>query len=154
MSEIARPPEPIIVINAQPPTPPADEPPVFYSLDDMQWRKIIPQMGENSPKLAVVRYDVQTGAAAMLIWTPPNFHVPRHWHTGGEKHMLVRGTFIMECEGKRVVMTPGTFNYLPARTIHQAWTPPETDCLLYTDVDTMWDINWIDAPPGTAQPRM
>jgi mannose-6-phosphate isomerase-like protein (cupin superfamily) len=140
--------EPIIVRNAQPPAHPPDEPASFLNTDQMHWRKMIPSMGETSPKLAVVRHDVRSGATTMLIWTPPNFVVPRHWHTGAEKHMVIRGTFIMECEGRQVVMTPGTFNYLPARTIHRAWTPPDSDCLLFTDVDTSWDINWMDPPPG------
>ena len=104
-------------------------------------------MGDRSPTLAVVQHDAKTGATAMLIWTPPNFHVPRHWHTGGEKHMVVKGVFIMQAEGHRVNMPLGSFNYLPARTIHEAWTPADEDCLLYTDVDSLWDINWIDALP-------
>jgi mannose-6-phosphate isomerase-like protein (cupin superfamily) len=145
--------EPVIVANAPLPTRSPDGPASFYSLDELHWRRIIPAMGEGSPKLAVVHHDVSTAATAMLIWTPPNFHVPRHWHSGGEKHMLVRGTFIMECEGRRVVMTPGTFNYLPARTVHQAWTPADSDCLLFTDVDTLWDINWVDPPPGVQEAR-
>lgn len=139
--------EPVIVAHAQSPVPP-DGPPRFLLPDEMQWRRLVPEMGEGSPKLSVVHHDARTKATAMLIWTPANFHVPRHWHTGGEKHMVVRGAFIMECGGRRVVMTPGTFNYLPARTVHQAWTPADSDCLLYTDVDSLWDINWLDPPPG------
>ena len=141
-------PEPIVVPHAQPPSRAPDEPAKFLLPEQMHWRKIIPAMGDASPKLAVVHHEPRTGATAMLIWTPPGFHVPRHWHSGTEKHMLVRGVFIMECEGQRVTMTPGTFNLLPARTIHQAWTPPHSDCLLYTDVDRLWDVNWLDGPPG------
>ncbi len=66
--------------------------------------------------------------------------------------MLVRGTFIFDAEGQRVVMKSGTYNYMPARMVHQAWTPPDEDCLLYTDVDRLWDINWVDPPPGAAIP--
>jgi hypothetical protein len=47
-----------------------------------------------------------------------------------------------------VVMKPGTFNYMPARTIHRAWTPPDEDCLLLNDVDALWDLNWLNAPPS------
>lgn len=148
MSDITSIPDPIVVPHAPPPGRPPDGPAKFWLPEQMEWRKILPAMGENSPKLAVVHHDPRTGATAMLIWTPPGFHVPRHWHSGAEKHMLVRGAFIMECEGQRVTMTPGTFNFLPARTIHQAWTPPDSDCLLYTDVDTLWDVNWLDGPPG------
>ncbi|HSU66311.1 MAG TPA: cupin domain-containing protein [Tepidisphaeraceae bacterium] len=149
MSSASSAPDPIVVLNAPAPRSPPCEPATFLTPDQMQWRKIIPTLGEGSPKLAVVRHDPHSGATAMLIWTPPDFHVPRHWHTGSEKHMLVRGKFIMECEGKEVIMTPGTFNFLPARTIHQAWTPPDSDCLLFTDIDALWDIHWLDPPPGS-----
>jgi mannose-6-phosphate isomerase-like protein (cupin superfamily) len=141
-------PEPIIVVNAPLPQRPPNEPLTFLQPDEMQWRKMIPSMGENSPKIAVLRHVRQSGATTLLIWTPPNFHVPRHWHSGNEKHMVVSGTFIMECEGKRVVMKAGTYNYMPARMVHQAWTPADDPCLLLTDVDTLWDVNWIDPPPS------
>lgn len=141
-------PEPVVVFNAPLPDRLPTEAVTFILSEQMPWRKIIPKLGENSPKLAVVRHVPETGATTLLIWTPPNFHVPRHWHTGNEKHVVVQGTFVMECEGCRVVMKSGTFNYMPARTVHEAWTLPDQDCLLLTDVDTLWDINWIDPPPG------
>jgi mannose-6-phosphate isomerase-like protein (cupin superfamily) len=141
-------PEPVIVFDALPPKLPPAESVVFLQPDEMPWRRIIPELGEGSPKLAVVRHVPQTGETTLLIWTPPNFHVPRHWHSGNEKHVVVRGTFILECDGRREVMKPGTFNYMPARMIHEAWTPPDDECLLLTDVDRLWDINWIDQPPG------
>ena len=40
-------------------------------------------------------------ATTLLIWTPPNFHVPSHWHSGSEKHVVIRGTFIIEAAWKR-----------------------------------------------------
>ena len=141
-------PQPVIVVNAPMPDRLPDELVSFLDLDQMQWKKLIPAMGDLSPKLAVPRHVSQTGATTLLIWTPPNFHVPRHWHTGNEKHVVVRGTFILACDGQRVTMKAGAFNYMPARMVHEAWTPPDDDCLLFTDVDTFWDINWIDPPPG------
>src|SRR5947209_133356 len=91
-------PEPIVVVNSPPPEAAPEEPVAFLRPDEMPWRKIIPAMGEGSPKLAVVRHVPGTGATTLLIWTPAGFHVPRHWHSGNEKHVVVRGTFIMECD--------------------------------------------------------
>jgi mannose-6-phosphate isomerase-like protein (cupin superfamily) len=139
--------EPKIILHAGVPKRAAQEPATFLSLGQLEWRPILPARGAGSPKLAVVRHEPDTGATAMLIWTPPDFHVPWHWHSGNEKHMLVSGVFIMECDGQLVTMSPGTYNYLPARTIHQAWTPPDSDCLLFTDVDKAWDIHWVDESP-------
>jgi len=141
-------PEPAVRVGAPLPTQAPDEPVSFLQPEQMSWRRLAPGMGENSPKMTVLRHDPHSGATTMLIWTPPGFHVPRHWHSGGEKHMVVRGTFIFECQGQRVVMKGGSFNYMPARMVHQAWTPPDEDCLLYTDVDREWDLNWIDPPPA------
>ena len=141
-------PEPKIVANAPLPDRLPDFPPTFVLPEQMVWKKIIPSMGDDAPKLTVLRHDPVTSATTMLIWTPPGFHVPRHWHSGNEKHMVVKGTFIMECNDQKFVMKPGAFNYLPARTVHQAWTPADEDCLLLTDVDTAWDVNWLDALPG------
>jgi len=141
-------PEPLITVNAPWPADPPDEPVAFLQPNEMHWKRLVPDLGEHSPRMTVVRHDAQTGATTMLIWTPPGFWVPRHWHSGGEKHMVVRGTFIIECAGQRVVMKPGAFNYMPARLVHQAWTPPDEECLLYTDVDRLWDLNWIDSPPA------
>lgn len=141
-------PEPAIVENSPVPSRAPDEPPTFLLPDEMVWKKIIPAMGEASPRLTILRHDRKTLATTMLIWTPPNFHVPLHWHSGSEKHMVVKGTFIIECGGSKVTLKPGAFNYLPARTIHQAWTPADDECLLLTDVDTVWDVNWLGQSPG------
>lgn len=36
---------------------------------------------------------------------------------------------------------------MPAGEIHQAWTLPDEGCVLFTDVEGPWDVNWADAPP-------
>jgi quercetin dioxygenase-like cupin family protein len=59
--------------------------------------------------------------------------------------MVVSGTFIFECEGRRIALRPGAFNYLPPRVVHEAWTVDE-DCVLFTDVEGPWDVNWIEPP--------
>jgi mannose-6-phosphate isomerase-like protein (cupin superfamily) len=146
-ASIPSPPEPKVVFNAPFPALPPGESLTFLQPEQMQWRRIIPEMGEQSPRLTIARHVPETGATTLLIWTPPNFHVPRHWHTGNEKHVIVTGTFIFKCDGREVVMKPGAFNFMPARMVHEAWTPPDEECLLFTDVDTFWDINWIDPAP-------
>ena len=115
--------------------------------EDLKWSKIVPELGERSSEIAFLRVDSKTKATQLLIRVPKNFHVPMHWHTSNETHTIISGTFIMECEGKRVTLGPGSFNYTPATMHHQAWTTSNEGTLLFITVDKGWDINWVGGPP-------
>ncbi len=121
--------------------------PMNVKFQDVKWDRIVPEMGEGSPRISILRVDPRTQATQLMIWTPRNFHVPRHWHSANETHTIVNGTFILECDGRREELGPGSFNYIPARMIHQAWTKPDEDALLFITVDSAWDIHWVDGPP-------
>jgi quercetin dioxygenase-like cupin family protein len=114
---------------------------------DVKWDKIVPQLGEGSPRISMLRIDPITQATQLLIWAPRDFHVPRHWHSANETHTLVSGTMTFECDGKREELGQGSFNYIPRKMVHQAWTKPDEDALLFITVDAAWDINWVDGPP-------
>ena len=116
---------------------------------DVKWEKIFPDFGDESPEIAILRVDPQTQATHLLIRSPKAFYVPRHWHSANETHTVLSGTFIFECEGKRDTLGPGSFNYIPSKMIHQAWTPAQG--LLFITVDSAWDINWVDGPPQPPQ---
>src|SRR4051812_37652626 len=67
-----------------------------------------------------------------MIRVPKDFHVPKHWHTANETHTIVSGTFIMQHEGgQREELGPGSFNYVPSKAVHQAWTKPGEGTLLF-----------------------
>lgn len=121
--------------------------PTFMKFQDVKWERILPEFGENSPQIAILRVDPKTQATQLMIQTPKDFHVPRHWHTANETHTIISGTFIMECDGKREELGPGSFNYMPSKRIHQAWTKPNEGVLLFITVDGAWDVNWVDGPP-------
>ena len=78
----------------------------------------------------------------------PQEFVPRHWHSANETITLIRGTFIMEHNdsGNKMELDAGSFAYIPAKMIHQAWTKPDEDALYFITVDGKWDINWVDEP--------
>lgn len=114
---------------------------------DMRWGKIVPELGERSSEITILRVDPKTQATQLLIRVPKNFHVPMHWHTANETHTIISGTFIMECDGKRDTLNTGSFNYTPATMQHQAWTTNKEGALLFITVDKAWDINWVGEPP-------
>ena len=113
--------------------------------DDLQWQPIVPELGADSPQVAVLRVDEKTQATQLLIRVPKRMHVPMHWHSANETHTMIKGTMVFEHDGQRHELGPGGFNYLPARTPHQAWA--SDDALVFITVDSAWDINWITGPP-------
>ena len=114
---------------------------------DMKWERIFPELGERSAEITILRVDPTTQATQLMIRVPKNFHVPKHWHTANETHTVISGTFIMECEGKRETLGPGSFNYVHSKMHHEAWTTPGEGALLFITVDSTWDINWVNGPP-------
>jgi quercetin dioxygenase-like cupin family protein len=123
---------------------------LFQKFSDIKWNKDHPELGDKSPEIAFLHVDPQTKATQLMIRLPSNFHVPRHWHSANETHTVLSGTFILDHEGQRAELGPGSFNYIPKRMIHQAWTKPNEGAVLFITVDSAWDVNWVDGPP-TAQ---
>ena len=114
---------------------------------DLKWEKMQPELGDRSSEITILRVDSKTKATHLMIRVPKNFHVPKHWHTANETHTVVKGTFIIECEGKRETLTQGSWNYVPSKMAHEAWTKPNEGALLYITVESGFDINWVDGPP-------
>lgn len=83
-----------------------------------------------------------------MIRSPNNYHAPKHWHTANETHTVISGTFIMRDEdGKRAEFGPGSFNYMPSKMVHEAWSKPDEGNLVFITVDGPWDLNLVDDPP-------
>jgi len=121
--------------------------PLNVAFKDVKWQKMVPELGDRSAEIAILRVDSNTNATQLMIRVPNNFHVPRHWHSANETHTIVSGTFIIECEGQRAELGPGSFNYVPRKMPHEAWTKPDVGALLFITVDSAWDVNWVNGPP-------
>lgn len=115
--------------------------------DTMQWTPFAPSIGADSPEFTMLHVDSATGATKLMIRVPSGFTVPAHWHSANETHTVVRGAFIMECEGVRDTLTTGSFNYIPKRMPHRAWTLDNEGALLFITVDGPWDVNFVDGTP-------
>ncbi len=117
-------------------------------LADVQWTTMFPALGARSPAISILREDPVSHATQLLIRTPRNFHVTRHWHTANETHTIVSGAFVMRCEGGALdTLRAGDFNYVPSRMVHEAWTLPGEDALIFITVDRGWDVHFVGAPP-------
>jgi quercetin dioxygenase-like cupin family protein len=96
---------------------------IFSNYADLKWNKIVPGLGENSPEICILRVDPKTQATSLLIRAPKGIHVRKHWHSANETHTVIFGTLVFACEDKRVEQGPGSFNYMPAKMVHEAWLP-------------------------------
>jgi quercetin dioxygenase-like cupin family protein len=116
--------------------------------ENLKWQNIVPELGNDSPQVSILREDPLTHATQLLIRVPKQMHVPMHWHSANETHTVIRGKWTFEHEGGRDQLGPGGFNYIPAKMRHQAWA--SNDSLVFITVDAAWDINWVSGPPGKA----
>jgi mannose-6-phosphate isomerase-like protein (cupin superfamily) len=117
--------------------------------DDLRWQIMVPELGADGPQAAILRVDPKTGATQLLIRMPKRMHVPVHWHSANETHTVIKGTMVFEHGGQPHELGPGGFNYIPARTHHQAWSATD-DALVFITVDGPWDVNWVNGPPTKA----
>ena len=122
--------------------------PEFKNLSDLKWDKILPDLGADSPEICILHVDPKTQATSLLIRTPKAIHVRKHWHTANESHTIISGTAVLACDGKKVELAQGGFNFMPAKMVHEAWLPAGS--LTFITVDSAWDINWVEGPPTTA----
>jgi mannose-6-phosphate isomerase-like protein (cupin superfamily) len=132
------------LVNAQQPPAPKSQP-LSLRYENVRWEKIVPDFGDSSPEIAILRVDAETKATQLLIRVPKQFHVPMHWHSANETHTILKGTWVFECDGKRDRLGPGSFNYIPAHMPHQAWAT--AGAVVIITVDAGWDINWVNGPP-------
>ena len=123
--------------------------PIFMNYSDIKWNKILPDLGESSPEMCILHVDPKTQATQLIIRSPKAIHIRKHWHTANESHTIISGTVSFACEGgKRMEFGPGSFNYMPAKMVHEAWLPAGS--LTFITVDGAWDINWVEGPPTSA----
>jgi mannose-6-phosphate isomerase-like protein (cupin superfamily) len=135
-----------------PSEPATSNAPEFKNLADLKWDKILPDLGENSPEISFLHVDPKTHATSLLIRTSKAIHVRKHWHTANESHTMINGVATLACDGKKFELSPGGFNFMPAKMIHEAWLPANS--LTFITVDGAWDVNWVEGPPTKADLKL
>ncbi|MBI4500476.1 MAG: cupin domain-containing protein [Gemmatimonadetes bacterium] len=121
--------------------------PMFVKYGAVSWQRIFPDLGVRSPEISILRVDSASHATQLMIRVPRDFYVPKHWHGANETHTIVSGTFVMDSAGQRLELGPGSFNFMPAKMVHDAWTKPNDGAVLFITVDGPWDVNFVEGPP-------
>ena len=122
--------------------------PIFTAYQDFKWGKILPDLADSSPEICILHVDPKTQATKLMIRTPKAIHVRKHWHSANETHTILQGTAVFACDGKESELGPGSFNYMPAKMVHEAWLPANS--LTFITVDGAWDVNWVEGAPTAA----
>ena len=107
--------------------------------DDMKWEPL-----EGGGEISILYTNPTSKATYLIIRAEKNAHVPRHWHSANETLTILKGTFLLKHDGsdERSEMTPGSFGYMPAKMVHEAWAKDEGATYFIT-VDGPFDINWV-----------
>jgi mannose-6-phosphate isomerase-like protein (cupin superfamily) len=130
--------------SAPEPTPGAS--PMFIDYRDVKWQPLLPGVEQGS-QIAILRVDPKTQATELLMRLPPRSHVRPHYHSANETHVVVRGSFLMAHGDKIEELAPGGFNYMPSKMVHEAWSGPGEDTVLFISLDGPWDIHWTQGAP-------
>jgi quercetin dioxygenase-like cupin family protein len=106
---------------------------------NMKWEPL-----DGGFEISILYTNPTTQAAYLVIRGPANAHVPRHWHTSNETITVLKGTFVVGHDGSsdKTELTAGSFGYMPAKMIHEAWTKDEGATYFIT-VDGKWDVNFV-----------
>jgi quercetin dioxygenase-like cupin family protein len=117
---------------------------------EMNWQRLVPELGEDSPEFCVVGVDEATGATQLYVRTPKKIHISRHWHPSHETNTLITGTMTFSCDRceSPVTQGPGDFVFIPSGCVHEVWA--SDDALLFIASTGPWALNWADGPPTAA----
>src|SRR3954464_8786722 len=114
---------------------------VFLKFSDLKWEKTPDGMQD----IAILHVNPVSKASELIIRAPKNFHVPRHWHSANETLTIISGTFTVKHDGsdEKVALNTGSYSYMPARMVHEAWAGDEGATFFIT-VDGPWDLNFVE----------
>src|SRR5207249_9869804 len=87
--------------------------PEFKNLSDLNWDKILPDLGADSPVISILHVDPKTHATSLLNRTPKAIHVRKHWHTANESHTFIIGMATLACDDKMLELNLGGSNFMP-----------------------------------------
>ena len=121
--------------------------PIFKQLPEVQWAKMLPELGEASPEMAILHEDPKTHATQLLIRSPKALHVRKHWHSANETHTVITARPPLSAMEKARAR-PWRLNYMPARMVHEAWIGAGS--VTFITVDGPWDVNWVEGAPTAA----
>src|SRR5262249_36321198 len=92
---------------------------------------------------AILRGNLRSGPAWVLLKLGSGCRVPWHWHTPNEDLVVISGQgSIAMRDGTTLPFIPGAYSSLPSHHVHQARC--ERSCLLFNSADGAFDLHYVD----------
>ena len=104
-----------------------------WTIDDpaLEWGPC-PEFMPDGCGLAVLQGNPVEANADVLFRLPGNTTAKRHWHSSAERTVLLSGEMHVDVDGQDpVVMTPGSYAYLPGKLPHAASCRSAEPCVLF-----------------------
>lgn len=118
---------------------------VFKNVGDLTWEKMLPNLGDNSPRYSILRVEPQTGATTLMIEFPKAMHIPEHTHKKSETHIILGGSHLFEHAGKRFDVKEHGYIYMPGTFKHEAWIPAGAKAVIILEAG--WKVDWTHGGP-------
>jgi len=120
---------------------------VMKNTGDLTWETMLPQLGEDSPRFAILRVDPATAATTLMIEFPKALHIPKHTHEKSETHIILGGAHVFEHNesGERFDVREHGYIYMPGHFVHEAWVPAGSKAVII--LEDGWKVNWLEGPP-------
>jgi anti-sigma factor ChrR (cupin superfamily) len=96
------------------------------SIDDFEWREIMPGFSISS-----VWEEDPNGDNALMVKISAGTTLPRHSHTGGYHGILVQGNWVhSNAKGEDFSLMPGSYVYQTGKVNHGDRCEGEVDCMI------------------------
>lgn len=89
------------------------------------------------------RGDPQSEPFQKVYRFPKGWIFPKHWHSGAEDLVMIRGVLVLGSEGGREqTLRAGDYAYIPRTLVH--WGNCPEDCVFYLGVDGPDSFNVVE----------
>lgn len=122
---------------------------IFKNVSDLAWEKMLPALGESSPRFSILRVEPKSGATTLMIEFPKAIHIPEHTHKKSETHIILGGSHLFEHGGKRFDVKEQGYIYMPGRFKHEAWIPAGAKAVII--LEDGWKVDWTTGGPTQSE---
>lgn len=112
---------------------------------DLKWERMLPELGDSSPRFSILRVDPKTKATTLMIEFPKAIYIPKHTHNKSETHIILGGSHLFESGGKRYEVKENGYIYMPGKFVHEAWVPAGAKAVII--LEDGWKVDWLTKGP-------
>ncbi len=110
---------------------------VFVAASDVQWSDV---PGTPGVQIAPLRGDPGKGPSHFFLKFAGGFSAPVHHHTANHYVTVVKGTLILQVDGKEQKLAAGSYFSLSGKRKHATRCETGADCVLAMDARGKWDV--------------